>query len=680
MCPRSLILTCFVIIRMSPGLVSGADVPPQPKRSVLIVDGVNNHDWERATRILKKILADSGQFTVGVATSPPATAPSEQWQAWNPDFARYDVVVMNFNGGHTPEGVHWPRDLEEALEDYVTGGGGLVSYHAANNSFPEWPAYNRMIGLGWRGKDFGPSLVVGGDGKVVEVPKGQGFDPGHGPEHDFVVTVRDAHHPITKGLPTTWLHPHEQLTHGQHGPAKDMTVLTYAYSKDTKQNEVMDWVIPFGQGRVYTTMLGHLWKDGPDTAMRCVGFQTMFIRGVEWAASGRVSYPVPEDFPTESQMRLRTVDRKPAPPHGQASGHQVAPDDKALGNDESARDQVPDEMSSEQLNRIMQEARTLTSRQVEEMAVKLKADPKDLKTRLLLISHAGTSRKGVMSRPDIDLQLGQIENHPTSSLSAELPRIYLTGPLYDEAAKTWLGVVKAHENDASVLGNAGLFLTGAIFQTTYRDHGETLLKKARSLEPTRPRWALALGTLYEMDGLRAGPVSARTTAARNALAEFEEGYRLTPEADRAKLGPEGRHIFQHMADAAMILGDLAKAGEHAEKLLATVNPQQDSWNYGNAIFEAHTILGRVALRRNDVKAACRHLIDSGRTPGSPQLNSFGPNMILADQLQERGEDKTGLEFLQLCGVFWLSGKDRLERWLQDVRDGRKPDFGRQSRP
>lgn len=29
----------------------------------------------------------------------------------------------------------------------------------------------------------------------------------------------------------------------------------------------MDWVIPFGKGRVYVTMLGHLWKGKPDTAM-----------------------------------------------------------------------------------------------------------------------------------------------------------------------------------------------------------------------------------------------------------------------------------------------------------------------------------------------------------------------------------------------------------------------------
>ncbi len=228
------------------------------------------------------------------------------------------MVVLNFNGGHTDKGVHWPRDLEKSLEDYVSGGGGLVAYHAANNSFPNWPAYNRMIGLGWRDKGFGPSLVVSEDGTVVTVPKGQGLNPGHGPEHDFVVTLLDGDHPITRGMPRNWLHPHEQLTHGQHGPAENMTVLTYAYSKDTKRREVMDWVIPYGKGRVYTTMLGHLWKDGPDTAMRCVGFQTVFIRGVEWAATGKVTYPVPVDFPTETQIRLRSGGETtaPGPPEG----------------------------------------------------------------------------------------------------------------------------------------------------------------------------------------------------------------------------------------------------------------------------------------------------------------------------------------------------------------------------
>ncbi len=284
---------------------SAVEPPLPPRLSLLIVDGMNNHDWPRATRILKGVLESSGRFTVDVSTSPTADASAEAWDRWRPNFASYDVVLNNFNGGHKPTSLHWPREVEKALEDYVIGGGGLVIYHSANNSFRNWPAYNEMIGLGWRDTEFGPSLIVSEDEKVVEIPTGQGRNPGHGPEHDFLVTVLNANHPVTKGLPTKWLHPREQLTHGQHGPAKNMTVLTYARSKDTGENEVMDWVIPYGKGRVYVTMLGHLWKDEPDPALRCIGFQTILIRGCDWAATGDVCYLVPEDFPTATQMRLR---------------------------------------------------------------------------------------------------------------------------------------------------------------------------------------------------------------------------------------------------------------------------------------------------------------------------------------------------------------------------------------
>jgi type 1 glutamine amidotransferase len=276
----------------------------QDRIRLLIVDGQNNHDWPRATRILKGILEGSGRFAVDVSTTPAAGAPQSAWDHWRPDFAKYGVVLSNFNGGHTAQGTHWPPAVERALEDYVTNGGGLVVYHAANNSFPNWPAYNEMIGLGWRNKNSGPSLIVSADEKVVEIPQGAGRNPGHGPEHDFQVTTLNADHPITKGLPKKWMHPHEQLTHGQHGPAKNMTVLTCAWSKDVKENEPMDWVVSYGKGRVYTTMLGHLWKNGPDTAMRCVGFQTLLIRGCQWAATGKATYPVPKDFPSPGEIRL----------------------------------------------------------------------------------------------------------------------------------------------------------------------------------------------------------------------------------------------------------------------------------------------------------------------------------------------------------------------------------------
>jgi type 1 glutamine amidotransferase len=248
------------------------------KLTALIVDGMNNHDWAAGTRAIQAILEGSGRFTVDISTFPAT-----------PDFSKYDVVINNFNGGHTADGARWPHDVELALESYVKGGGGLVVYHAANNAFLNWPEYNQMIGLGWRDKSFGEGIAVGPGGALVRVPKGEGLNPGHGPRHDFELYVRDTSHPITKGLPGHWLHPSEQLTHGQHGPAQGLEILTYAFSEVSHQGEPMDWVRNYGRGRVYTTMLGHTWKGEPNPNLDDVYFQALLARGAEWAATGKVT-------------------------------------------------------------------------------------------------------------------------------------------------------------------------------------------------------------------------------------------------------------------------------------------------------------------------------------------------------------------------------------------------------
>ena len=246
---------------------------------VLIVDGANNHDWEAGTRAIRSILEGSGRFKVDVSTYPA-----------KPDFKGYDVVVSNFNGGHTASGTRWPREVEESLIAFVRNGGGFVSYHAANNAFLNWPEYNDMIGLLWREKSFGAGLAVVG-GKTVAVPKGQGLAPGHGPRHDFGMEVLDAEHPITRGLPKSWMHPSEQLTHGQHGPAEGLHVLTYAFSPVSQQGEPMDWIRTYGKGRVYVTMLGHTWKNEQNLNLDDVNFQALLARGTEWAGSGAVTLP-----------------------------------------------------------------------------------------------------------------------------------------------------------------------------------------------------------------------------------------------------------------------------------------------------------------------------------------------------------------------------------------------------
>lgn len=266
-----------LVVLLTAACLCAADA--DKKLSAVIIDGVNNHDWVAATNGIRTILEGTGRFTVDVSTYPKL-----------PDLTRYNVVINNFNGGHTEKGQRWPADFERALESYVRGGGGLVIFHAANNAFLEWPEYNRMIGLGWRPPSFGDGLAIE-SGNVRRIPKGQGAPPGHGPRHDFDVFVLDNQHPITQGLPPHWSHPSEQLTHGQHGPAEGLTVLTYAFSEVTHQGEPMDWVQTYGKGRVYTTMLGHTWQNEANPNFDDLNFQALLARGTEWAATGSVTLP-----------------------------------------------------------------------------------------------------------------------------------------------------------------------------------------------------------------------------------------------------------------------------------------------------------------------------------------------------------------------------------------------------
>lgn len=258
---------------------------------VLIVDGQNNHNWKGTTPILKDFLTKSGRFSVDVATTPVKGQPKEAWDSFRPRFADYGAVLSNYNGEL------WPEPVQRDLESYVSKGGGLVIVHAANNAFPEWAEFNKMIGLGWRGADFGDRLTVDDKGQAVRTKKGEGPGAGHGSQHDFAVIVRDREHPVMQGLPAEWMHVKDELYHGQRGPAASMNVLATAFAAKqtggTDAHEPMVWWIPYGQGKVFTTVMGHA-----EYSMQCVGFQTVVNRGTEWAATGKVTIPVPTPFPT----------------------------------------------------------------------------------------------------------------------------------------------------------------------------------------------------------------------------------------------------------------------------------------------------------------------------------------------------------------------------------------------
>lgn len=295
----------------------------EAKIKVLIVDGQNNHEvWPKSTIMMKQYLEETGLFSVDIKrtkftwmggrekTYLPLAGVGETQDLKEPktdpdfifSFKKYDVVVSNFGW----KAADWPLATQKALEEFMKKGGGFVSVHAADNSFPTWLEYNKMIGLGgWgdRTEKDGPYVYYTNEGELVR-DLSPGSAGAHGPQHIVPVTIRVADHPITKGLPKVWLTAKDECYAKLRGPGKNMIIL--ATGKDmsgkapTDRHEPMLMVLTYGKGRIFHTTLGH-----DDYSCESVGFITTFTRGVEWAATGKVTQAVPADFPTAEESNSR---------------------------------------------------------------------------------------------------------------------------------------------------------------------------------------------------------------------------------------------------------------------------------------------------------------------------------------------------------------------------------------
>ncbi len=232
---------------------------PEPIR-LLILSGSNNHDWRQTTPFLESIYQRSNRFEVEITNQPDTLVYRE--------LKKFDAIVSNWNSW--PENdLRWPEKTENGLLKYLEEGGGMVFFHSSTSAFYTWPEFGKISTGAW-----------------VE-------DTWHGRRSPVKVKIENQEHPVTKGFSNfyifdeLWINAKQNDRFQVLGSAINEEALNKGF-----ENQPAIFVSDYGKGRIFHTILGH-----DDTkAMRNIGFQTLLLRGTEWAATSIVSLPIPEEL------------------------------------------------------------------------------------------------------------------------------------------------------------------------------------------------------------------------------------------------------------------------------------------------------------------------------------------------------------------------------------------------
>jgi type 1 glutamine amidotransferase len=193
-----------------------------PKKKVLIVTGVDypGHKWKLTAPVLAKAIAADKRLNVTVTEKPGDLASN--------GLGDYDVIVLHFMDWEVPD----PGPKARAnFKDAVQNGKGLVLVHFACGAFQEWSEFVKLAGRVWD-------------------PKLRGHDP-HG---KFAVKVTDSQHPVMKAMKD--FETVDELYTCLTGQTP-IRVLATARSKVDKKDYPMAFVLNYGKGRVFHSVLGH---------------------------------------------------------------------------------------------------------------------------------------------------------------------------------------------------------------------------------------------------------------------------------------------------------------------------------------------------------------------------------------------------------------------------------------
>ncbi len=236
-----------------------SNAPGDELTKVLLFSGKNNHDWEKTTPVLVRMLRDSKLFTVVVTNRPDSLTYNE--------LKKYQLVISNwtsFPDAKARMSSQWENDYLR----YVTEGGGVLSFHAGACSFYDWEPYHK-IGIGRWAKETWHGIPT--TGRVYGL---------------------DQNHPITKGIATFYILD-EIWERCDITP--EATPIGSISSIDVKDGHPVNFPTAFVntvvKGKCFYTTLGH-----DERSLQNSGLQTLLLRAAQWCTGKEVTYPIPNDI------------------------------------------------------------------------------------------------------------------------------------------------------------------------------------------------------------------------------------------------------------------------------------------------------------------------------------------------------------------------------------------------
>jgi hypothetical protein len=233
--------------------------------------------------------------------------------------------------------------------------------------------------------------------------------------------------------------------------------------------------------------------------------------------------------------------------------------------------------------------------------------------------------------------------------------------LYEQTLLAWKQLVERSPENSVYREQAARFA-----MHDEPSYAEALYRAGASLDPAEAKWPEHLGNLLMRRRRSAADAATATSLAVEAVQAFERAHEL-------ESWDFGRHGLQlDIAEAAIAAGLLDVATVAAHAVLRDAPQFERTWQYGNAVHWGHIVLGKIARLRGDLESASGELAFAGRTPGSPQLDSYGPDLELAQSLLDLGRTDAVLDYLTQCKRFWEMDRGALDQWIRQISSGERP--------